>query len=400
MASEGQFRWLPSLRELDEDQQEVIYNSLNKGGNLIYGPAGCGKTSIILYCAKTLEDTLQNYIVFVYTKVLFNFIKSALKDLDIPSERVHRFYQWVYHTHKKYIGHPPDKDDGNKYSKWVDNLIDFFEKNPNRLPHYDYILIDEAQDFGENVSKLLHMMSKNLFVAGDPAQSIYTGIIEFDQFSTIWKPIKKNFRLLYNYRNPTSVAKLAALFLDSSSISPEEFISMVKGRDFEMRPVWYSVNSLPDQVEKIVQIINDSRGAERIGILCLNHDQANALAAQLRTKKIKVELAIGEEGYNFNDPTPKITTVHSAKGLEFDWVILPYLDAEYWDVEDSYLKIDKERLFFVAATRTKNRLYLISREGKECSLIQKIIQTDPNLIQIPRNIVKNTPSSTFDDDPF
>lgn len=397
----GQFRWLPSLRELDEDQLEVIHNSLNKGGNLIYGPAGCGKTAIILYCAKTLQDTGKNYLVFIYTKVLAKFIEAALNDLEIPTNKVHRFYKWVYRQHRDKIGSPPDCDnDDEKYSMWVDNLIHYFEKNPGDIPRYDFILIDEAQDFDANVSKLLHMISENIFIAGDTAQSIYTDITEFEEFKRVWQPIRKNYRLLYNYRNPRTVANLAALFLDSSSLSKEEFLKTVKGRDHEMQPVWLTVESDYEQTEKIVQIIKDSRGADRIGILCFNHQQAKGLHSDLKQRNINAQLALGENGYLFSNPLPVITTIHSSKGLEFDWVIVPFLNSEVWDKTDHHT--NKERLFFVALTRTKNRLYLISQQGKECSLVRKVLETDPSLIQTPRKTSSRSSqmAAHFDDDPF
>lgn len=398
--AEGQFRWLPSLRDLDEDQLSVIHSSLNKEGNLIYGPAGCGKTAIILYCAKTLQDTGKNFIVFVYTKALIKFIESALDDLGIPRQNIARLYQWVRNRHLELIGEAEECDDEEKmYSKWVDNVINAFQKQPNKIPRYDFILVDEAQDFKPNVAKLLHMMSDNIFIAGDTAQSIYRDMKKFEEFTGIWQPIKNNFRLLYNYRNPRTVANLAALFLNSSPLTREEFLKIIKGREFEMKPVLFIVEDQNEQVEKIVKIIQESRGSERIAILCLYRRLARNLQLELAKRNINVETTIDGDNYNFNNPRPVVTTVHSSKGLEFDCVIIPELNLDVWD--EGYFSDKKEQLLFVGMTRTKNRLYLIAQRGKESHLIKRILETDPNLIQMPRNILRNRQSSdTFDDLPF
>ena len=49
---------------------------------------------------------------------------------------------------------------------------------------------------------------------------------------------------------------------------------------------------------------------------------------------------------DFNELTPKVLTVHSAKGLTFDSVVLPRVTAEDFGWFD-----DPRRLLFVASTR-------------------------------------------------
>ncbi|MEM2111999.1 MAG: 3'-5' exonuclease [Candidatus Bathyarchaeia archaeon] len=397
----GQYRWLPSLRDLDEEQQNVIHNSLSKGRNLIYGPAGCGKTAILLYCAKTLQDLGKEYAVFVYTKVLYGFIKSALDDLEIPGTRVHRFYQWVYNLLKKYS--LPIDESEERYSIWVDILLRYFHEHPQKIPKFDFILVDEAQDFRENASKLLQMMSNNLFIAGDAAQSIYSSISSHDELVRLWAPIQNSYTLVKNYRNPKTVARLASLFLDPNSMEAEEFLRLVKGRDYEMKPVWFSVNNINQQSQKIAEIVMQTRGAERIGILCRRKSNATNLASILTNQyKIKVQLAQNDNSdCQFNSAWPVITTIHSAKGLEFDCVIIPYLDTHFWGNGDFHYS-NERRLFFVAITRTKNRLFLISTEGNECFLIKEILDKDPSLVQKPssQSIHQKDKTLFIDDDPF
>lgn len=397
----GQFRWLPSLRELDEEQLSVIHGSLNKGGCLIYGPAGCGKTSISLYCAKTLEDTKKSYIVFLYTDVLKKFILAALDDLDIPHYRVHRFYQWVHNLYMKNIGFPPNPidDSGNtNFSIWIDKLLEHFSKYKNKIPHYDYIIIDEAQDFPKNVSELLHLMSENLIVAGDSAQSIYENNPSFEIFSENWQPINTKYQLAHNYRNPKTIAKIAALFLDSDS---EQFLNSVKGREYEMKPILYLVDDENEYAERIIQVIQNSHGAERIGVLCFKKEQILSLGSIFEKKGIDHQIALRNSDCNFKEPLPTLTTIHSSKGLEFDTVILPYLDKSTWDTEFSRVEEKRKKAFFVALTRAKNKLYLIAPKGNECSFVKNILDTDPDLIQIPKLVGSFSQTQiTFDDDPF
>jgi DNA helicase-4 len=398
----SQFRWLPSLRELDEEQRDVIYNSLNKGSNLVYGPAGCGKTAITLYCAKSLRDTNKKFIVFLYTNTLLRFIRAATQELEIPDERVKSFYSWVWHQYHAHIGYPPSNGN-DKYSRWVNGLIQLFQTEPDVTPRFDFILVDEAQDFKPNVSRLLHMMSDNVFIAGDTSQSLYNNLGQMKELIDLWSPLNQNFELVNNYRNPRSVAQVAALFLDGSSLSAEEFLRRVKGRDYEMKPVWYQVDSPADQTDKIIELIQQARGSERIGILYRRKSEMDAEISRLVQQGIQFQVARSNSAsYSFNNSLPTLTTMHSAKGLEFDWVILPYLNRNIWDGRAD--DIQQRRLFFVALTRTKSNLYLISLKNQACAYLREITAYDPNLLQSPSGDFAATTAAqpNFDDydDPF
>ena len=89
------------------------------------------------------------------------------------------------------------------------------------------------------------------------------------------------------------------------------------------------------------------------------------------------------ENYQCTDENPVIlSTIHSAKGLEFDTVYLvdaydcclPNMDketaTEYGQI-DSYE--EEQRIFYVAITRAKNELHLFSVQECKCSFVNEII---------------------------
>lgn len=89
------------------------------------------------------------------------------------------------------------------------------------------------------------------------------------------------------------------------------------------------------------------------------------------------------ENYQCTDENSVIlSTIHSAKGLEFDTVYLvdvydgclPYINREpaiELEQIDSYE--EERRLFYVAITRAKNELYLFSIQEYQCSFVNEII---------------------------
>ena len=66
------------------------------------------------------------------------------------------------------------------------------------------------------------------------------------------------------------------------------------------------------------------------------------------------------------DPKIPIITIHQAKGLEFDYVFLASLEDRvfptFWSVKKGNIEEEK-RLFYVAITRAKKRLYLSWHQG-------------------------------------
>lgn len=379
----NQLRWLPSLRALSDEQRRVIEDPLTDD-SLIYGPAGSGKTGVTLYRAKTLSDSGKKVRIFVYTHALKQFIHAAAQDLGLDLDRIGTFYVWARQMYQTYVGDPSSVDSKNPYSLWVDGLIDFFTRHPERIEKIDYVLVDEAQDFKPNVARLLRMVARNLFVAGDTAQAIHESFANVGEFATAWRPFKRENRLVRNYRNPKKVARLAAVFLNSSHIDRETFVESVQGQSNEYQPVWHEAASNEAQIEKIVQLIKQSRGSDSIGVLFRHNEQRKAVAAALIARGINPRVVEGanSRGIRFEDlAVPTLISITSAKGLEFDWVILPFLTADAWPESADDPK--ERRMFFVALTRTKNRLHLITRPGRECALMKEIIDSHANLLQRP-----------------
>jgi superfamily I DNA/RNA helicase len=91
------------------------------------------------------------------------------------------------------------------------------------MPHYRYVLVDEFQDTNDLQYELLKSLkSNNLFVIGDPLQSIYgfrgASAAVFDRFRADW-PETTEITLTTNYRSVPQVVKVAAaIFPDALAL--------------------------------------------------------------------------------------------------------------------------------------------------------------------------------------
>lgn len=80
----------------------------------------------------------------------------------------------------------------------------------------------------------------------------------------------------------------------------------------------------------------------------------------------QISLATNEESAENKDAV-KLMTIHSAKGLEFEVVFLPALEAGIFPNYKAFTDEDKEeerRLYYVAVTRAKKKLFLTSSDTR------------------------------------
>ena len=98
------------------------------------------------------------------------------------------------------------------------------------------------------------------------------------------------------------------------------------------------------------------------------------------------EFLIHEE---FKDKVITYLTVHKAKGLEEENVIVINMIDEalgfpnkmkdnmelsfVLSKKESYLYAEERRLFYVALTRTKNNVYLLTNKNKTCIFIKELL---------------------------
>ena len=266
------------------------------------------------------------------------------------------------------------------FSDQLLDTIKFLENNKENIPEFNHILIDEYQDVNSTQINLLNLLSpENLFVVGDPRQSIYGwrgSDIRYILNFTSHHNGAEIITLTKNYRSKKQIIKLINEsinhmgFKDLESDSIEEsnlhlldFSSEEEEHDFILSQISYTNNNTTF-------------------ILARTNNQLNELSKKLTKLNInhilKTDNGNGNSNSNVNNNTlegykPKLTlaTIHSIKGLEAETVFLigctpqnfPCRGSEHPIIEmvkvEEYDKEEEERrLFYVAMSRAKTNLYL------------------------------------------
>ncbi|SED14509.1 Part of AAA domain-containing protein [Paenibacillus sp. GP183] len=245
-------------------------------------------------------------------------------------------------------------------------------QNFDRIPKgafMDHILIDEAQDLHEAQMKIMRKLSlKSMTIAADKAQKIY-------KTTFAWKDIGINIRgkgskfLNNSFRSTKQIIELARSIQQSDPLfdeNDEEYLpSVTPDVEGTIPSVFYLKDRLHED-EFVVELIKKSieeDNEQTIGLLSRFWEDLNRFQEELQKHGIESEIIRDEEG-DVLTPGVKLTTFHSAKGLEFDTVILtrlenkilPYISRRQ-ELDDEYLSTER-KLFYVSMTRAKHLLYM------------------------------------------
>ncbi|MGL4947425.1 MAG: ATP-dependent helicase [Cetobacterium sp.] len=238
--------------------------------------------------------------------------------------------------------------------------------------NFDYIMVDEYQDTDNLQVEILKILSKNsyLMAVGDDYQSIYSfkgaNIDNIINFSNDFKNTK-TLILKENYRSSNHILKLSNEFSKKLRNSFRKTLS--SNNDCDKLPHLSIFKTYIEEIEDIynkIHFILSKNPDASISILFRNFSYMEEFINFFDKKKLNYNIAqnIFLENIktrNFNNNT-KLTllTIHSSKGLEWDYVFIPLLlDGVIPTSIGNSINLEEEkRLFYVALTRAKKELFL------------------------------------------
>nr|WP_320037765.1 3'-5' exonuclease [uncultured Bacteroides sp.] len=316
------------------DQLTVYQQGALKVTNAIAlsGGPGTGKSVVSLYRHIVLTNQGKKSQLLTYTTTLSQYLKACCKILnEVASNNVTTTYKWVW----------------NPISR-------------------DEIIVDEAQDVEIEKYKDLIINSPVISYGADESQSLYRG----STLSELKSMFPKNqlFTLGKNFRNTKCILKLAYSAFPDANVSLQEIESCISEGN---RPVLFVTNGVASaQNTTILKIIEGFVGngeAHNIAVLCPWGEKSVLYFYNLIKSKFPTcTYFYRKKGTDFgceDISNIHITTFKSAKGLEFDTVIIPNFDLAFDDFS-SYYALDWKH-YYVGVTRAKTNLYLISSRNLE-----------------------------------
>ena len=293
-----------------------------------------------------------------------------------------------------------DRKTEAKAIDFLDMLIlsaNMLENNQARLREYRekyrYVFVDEFQDISPLDFRLIDLFSENLFAVGDDDQAIYGfrgGDSEIMKKKFGNRENVKIYKITRNYRSTSTIVRHAKALIEHN---PDRIPKNLYANNFVQSHVEVLLTNQKaikgDLVRELSKL--STTDFQEIGILArnwlgeINKIQEILDCSELETQGFEIVWEVLDDpGKDLYDPNAKnrrimvirrgvqkieVLNIHTAKGREWDKVIL-LVNTMYESLPRAGNDpIDERRLFYVAATRARQELVVL--DGGNCRFVSE-----------------------------
>lgn len=381
------------------------------------------KNDIEIYrkIAKNAEEKYFNkFITLICTFIsrfkVNNYLPSKFDEwkINVNDERTKLFVDICYQCHLAYCRALKDNNciDFEDMINNASNVLDKFIKEGTKL-EYDYILVDEYQDISlqrfDLCEKLSQASDAKIIAVGDDWQSIFRfSGAKIDLFTKFEERMgyANVLKITKTYRNSQELIDIAGGFVMSNEEQikktlksnkrikdPVILMSYDDSYDKEKNEKGPFYN-LGEAIEKSLEQIVKEHGIDKSVLLIGRYGFDGRNLSKLD------DFFDYQNGKVISKKYPELNisflTAHSSKGLGYDNVIIingrdDIMGFPSKIEDDPVMKLvikedekidfaEERRLFYVALTRTKNRVYIVTPQHKPSKFILEIKDHFTNVI--------------------
>lgn len=237
---------------------------------------------------------------------------------------------------------------------------------------YRHVIIDEGQDLSpEEIRSLAEVVDPagSVTFFGDYAQQIYG---QGMSWRACGLKVSKVEMFKDNYRNSTAIAEFAIALSEMSFFGKtDELVPPVAPRAIGSLPTLVACADRAQEVAVVRSIAEQWGLVGTVAVIGRTWADAEEACAGLKAQRIKKDAK-----FRWNDaPGVYYTTYHSAKGLEFDTVVMPFCSEDTVPSPEvvKALGVDdaderESKLLYVGITRAKSDL-IITYSGAKTHLL-------------------------------
>ena len=374
---------------------------------------------------KKLADTEENKYIFRLTILICNFI-SNFKTQGYPFEQFDKFRASTKNIRTDlfleicsvcYLEYQKALKENHciDFQDMINESANIIHKRliSQDMLDFKYIIVDEYQDISRQRYNLIKELSQlchaKIVAVGDDWQSIYafSGSILplFTRFSQE-VGYAQELKITHTYRNAQEIIDIAGTFIQKNSsqikkelISPKRISNPVIIRTYSEDTIkgqkggrYYNLAiEVEKAIENIIEYNNQEIKHRVASILLIGRYGFDARHLCVSSKFTYDEKSgkIYSTKYS-NQVKLQFLTAHSSKGLSAENVIIINAKDEIYGfpskVDDdpvlnlvvsndqSYNYAEERRLFYVALTRTKNRVFIITPEKRPSEFIKELLR--------------------------
>ncbi len=223
---------------------------------------------------------------------------------------------------------------------------------------FPYVLVDEFQDIAPIDYRLISQLSNNIFAVGDDDQAIYSfrggdSLImqEFTQQSDVTK-----YAITCNYRSVSTIVEHARALIERNSPRIQKNLRAFNPLKRKIRIIETTKDTVK---EHMLENLDES---VETGILVRTNYELDRV----------IEMLSGYPEFR----SVEVSTIHKAKGREWDKVLLIHNTLERRFPRKDTILEEERRVFYVAMTRAKGQLVVL---GGACQFVPEFEQIHKNI---------------------
>jgi superfamily I DNA/RNA helicase len=348
--------WWVDPTELDPTQREIV--TLPAGtSHLVLGPPGSGKSNLLLLRANHLSLAgTPNIAVIVFTRTLERFLDKGGDQYSFDPACIFTSMRWQLQFLERF-GVAVDTTGvfENIRARIVTAMRELLDKK-KIPPQHQVILLDEAQDYLPEEIEIFRRLSDEIFAVADSRQKIYPGPSGIDALTAIAGRPKN---LPFHYRNGRKICLVAdELGKRMAGYEPILPSAQYKEKTYPSTVEAIATGDINEQIARLIDVVGKQLRAYpkgMIGVLVPRAEDLKSVWAGLEASTLASQAALhtASSGATFaDDRRVCVTTVHSAKGLEFR--------ATNIACAEGFKKFKEQRaMAYVAVTRAKTSLVVL-----------------------------------------
>lgn len=364
------------------------------------------------YFGYQLEDLIVSFVNLCKSRDLS---EKEIKDLffskrkdDFMTQRSKLFFTFAFPIIRQYQ-EALDEDESIDFHDMINHAADIVKKNGCPVK-YDYVIIDEYQDISYsrfNLMKAIRDYSDaKILCVGDDWQSIYRFAgSDISLFSKFGDFVGEYEQLLIEqtYRNSQELVDMASQFIQKNPMQIKKEPKSGKTHSDPINFIQYDAGDSNGAYKAFVNAVEDlveRHGADKSIMVLGRHSfdirpiiydgkydgkdserKRYGITMNERTGQIKIR------GLDYDNLT--FTTVHKAKGLQADNVIVLHMENSQYGFpnkltddpmltpllsqQEEFPFSEERRLFYVAITRTKEEVILLAPNVNESEFFMELL---------------------------
>ena len=355
--------WVHGFMRARKLEHRIVYDRSQDGAQQAWQIALAAKDGSLNLPVDFYEQELEQVILAqgVTTRDEYRVVRRTGRGVVLS--RAKRDAVWpVFEEYRGQLASRKLKTVDDAYRE-IAGLLAVEAEAGSKVVLYSAIVVDETQDLGPQALKLLRAImlrdSNDLFFVGDGHQRIYSR--HRAAMSKCGIDIRGRSRKLYlNYRTTDEIRRQAVALLEGCEVDDlddgHDETRRYKSLSHGPAPRIVAVNGVEGASTQAIECVkawlavSADAAAPTICVIAYSKAVRDAIAGQFAVAGIKTQVIEANEKSLASTGTVQFATMHRAKGLEFDNVVVVAPESYFGDPGETG---NQRKLAYVALTRAK-----------------------------------------------